>query len=190
LRGTAFPQPFQSRVVAVGHDKHSFSLVRRAAFSRAKYSPRRFVTKAFQVCNDLSESKANVSFHVLKETELWSKKSNAACDVGPKMSWVVCSFSESGCTKWLTRVATSKNVHAVTKLCPWEGLKIRPYRCWVHESRFHFSDQVRNGEGFDLTKSDAAQIWDCSFKSNFDAAISGTKAEMSCLGSIHIMFLS
>ena len=51
-------------------------------------------------------------------------------------------------------VASSKDVHSATKLFPREGFKIRPDRCCVHESRFHFSDQVRAGETFDLTKSD------------------------------------
>jgi hypothetical protein len=158
----------------VGHDEHSLALVRRAAFSRAKYSPRRFVTKAFQVCNDFSESKADVSFDILEEAELWSKKSNAACDVGPKMSWVVGSEPLSGCAEWLAWVASRKNVHLISKLFPWESFKIRPYRCWVHESRFHFCNQVRNGEGFDLTKSDCAHSWEDSFKSKFNASVSGT----------------
>jgi hypothetical protein len=109
---------FQSLVVAVGHDKHSLSLVRRANFSRAEYSPRRLVTKAFQICNDFSESKADMSFDIFKEAELWAKKSNAACDVGPKMSWVVCSKSLPGCTKWLAWVAARENVHQPRKLCP------------------------------------------------------------------------
>jgi hypothetical protein len=51
----------------VGHDKDPLSLVRRTAFSRAEYSPRRFVTKFFQFSNDFSKSKANMSFDILKE---------------------------------------------------------------------------------------------------------------------------
>jgi hypothetical protein len=137
----------------VGHDKHSLSLVRRANFSRAEYSPRRFVTKFFQFSNDFSQSKADVSFDIFEEAELWSKNANALCDVRPEMSGVVCSFSKSGCTEWLAGVTSSEEVHAFRKLCPWEGFKIRPDRCRVHKSRFHFCDQVRNGEGFDLTKS-------------------------------------
>jgi hypothetical protein len=158
----------------VGQDKNPLALVRRTALSRAEYSPRRFVTKFFQFSNDFSQSKGNVSFHVLEETELWSKKSNAACDVGPKMSWIVCSKSLSGCAEWLAWVASRKNVHLISKLFPWEGLKIRPYRCWVHESRFHFCNQVRNCEGFDLTKSDCAHSWEDSFKSKLNASVSGT----------------
>jgi hypothetical protein len=137
----------------VGHDKHSLSLVRRANFSRAEYSPRRFVTKFFQFSNDFSQSKADVSFDIFEEAELWSKNANALCDVRPEMSGVVCSKSLSGCAEWLAGVTSRKNVHLISKLCPWEGFKIRPYRCWVHESRFHFCNQVCDGKGFDLTKS-------------------------------------
>jgi hypothetical protein len=108
--------PFQSLAAQVGQDKHSLSLVRRAAFSRAEYSKRRLITKLFQFSNDFSESKGNVSFDVLEETELWSKKSNAACDVGPKMSWVVCSKSLACAAEWLARVAPREDIHAVTKL--------------------------------------------------------------------------
>jgi hypothetical protein len=121
----------------VGQDKYSFSLVRRAAFSRAKYSPRRFVTKAFQVCNDFSESKGNVSFNILEEAELWSKKSNAACDVGPKMSWVVCSGSLAGCTEWLTGVTSREDVHHASKAFPREGLEIAPDRSRIKLPAFH-----------------------------------------------------
>jgi hypothetical protein len=112
-------------------------LVRRAAFSRAKYAPRRFVTKAFQVCNDFSESKADVSFDVLKKAEFWSKKSNAACDVRPKMSWVVCSGSLAGATEWLTRVAPREDVHQSRKLFPREGLEIAPDRSRIKLPAFH-----------------------------------------------------
>jgi hypothetical protein len=132
------------------------------------------ITKLFQFSNDFSESEADVSLDILEEAELWSKNANAACDVGPKMSWVVGAAPQAGCTEGLAGVASSEDVHAVTKLFPWEGFKIRPDRCRVHESRFHFCDQVRASESFDLTKSDCAQIWEDSFKSKFNAAVSGT----------------
>jgi hypothetical protein len=38
-------------------------------FSRAKYSPRRFVTSFFQIADDCRESQRYVSFDVLKEDE-------------------------------------------------------------------------------------------------------------------------
>jgi len=181
------PVSFQSLVVAVGQDKHSFALVRRTAFSRAEYSKRRFVTKLFQLSNDFSEAETDVSLDVLEEADSGPKKANSACDVRPQVSGVVGSKALSGRGERLAGVTSSEDVHAVTKLCPREGFKIRPDRCRVHESRFHFSDQVRDGEGFDLTKSDCAQSWEDSLESKFNAAISGTKADVcNCFGSIHI----
>jgi hypothetical protein len=128
-----------------------------------------------------------VSFDILKEAELGSQNLNSVCDKRPEMPMVVCAEALSGCAEWLAGIAPSEDVHAATKLCPWEGFKIRPDRCCVHESRFHFCDQVRAGEGFDLTKSDRAQIWDNSVQSKLNAAVSGTKSDVcNCFGSIHI----
>jgi len=182
------PVSFQSLVVAVGHDKHSFALVARTAFSRAEYSPRHSITQLFQIADDAGESQRNVSLDVFEEADSGPKKSNAACDVRPQVSWVVGAKALSGCAEWLAGITSSEDVHAVTKLCPWEGFKIRPYRCRVHESRFHFSNQVRASEGFDLTKSDCAQSWEDSLKGKFNASVSSAKAEVcSCRGSIHII---
>jgi hypothetical protein len=129
-----------------------------------------------------------MSFDILKEAELGSQNPNSVCDKRPEVAGVVGAESLSGCAEWLAGIAPSEDVHAVTKLCPWEGFKIRPDRCCVHESRFHFCDQVRAGEGFDLTKSDRAQISDNSVESQLNTAVSGTKSEVcSCLGSIHII---
>ncbi len=178
---------FQSRVDGVGHNEHSLALVWRAAFSRAKYSPRRFVTKAFQVCNDISESEANVSLDILEETDAGSQNGNSGCNAWPEVSWIVGSEAFTGCAEWLAGITASEDVHTVSKWFPREGFKIRPNRCWVHKSRFHFCNQVRNGEGFDLTKSDCAQSWEDSFKSKFNASASRTKPDVcNCFGSIHI----
>jgi hypothetical protein len=57
-----------------------------------------------------------VSFDVLEEAQSGLKKLNAACDVGPKMSWVAGSKALTCCAKWLTRVAASEEVHAARKL--------------------------------------------------------------------------
>ena len=128
-----------------------------------------------------------MALDILEEAESWLKKSNSVCDKGPEVSWVVSSESFTGCAEWLAWVATSEDVHAVTKICPWEGLKIRPDRSAVQESRFHFCDQVRAGEGFDLTKSDRAQISDNSVESKLNAAVSGTKADVcKFFGIIHM----
>jgi hypothetical protein len=104
---------------------------------------------------------------------------------------VFCAESLSGCGKWLAGVTGHKEVHSVTKVLAWEGLNIRPERCWVQESRFHFCNQVRAGEAFDLAISDDAQIWDCSFKSEMNPAVSGAPLDhCNVFGIIHIAFLS
>jgi hypothetical protein len=128
-----------------------------------------------------------MSFDVLKETDPGSEKSNTICNPRPEMSRVLLSFALTGCAEGLAGISPSEDVHAVTKRSPREGIKIRPDRCWVHESRFHFRNQICDGEGFDLTKSDCAQIWDCSFESKLNAAVSSAQANVcNCLGSIHV----
>jgi hypothetical protein len=82
-------ESFQSLLLAVGQDEDTLPLVWRTAFSRAEYSPRRFVTQFFQVADDAGESQRDVSFDVLKEAHLGSHKSNSVCDERPKVSWVV-----------------------------------------------------------------------------------------------------
>jgi hypothetical protein len=103
------------------------------------------------------------------------------------VSWVFGSKSLSGCGEGLARITCHKDVHAISKGFAWKGFNIRPDRCCIHESRFHFSNQVRAGEGFDLAKSDCSQAWDCSFKSERNASVSGAPLKAcSCFGIIHI----
>lgn len=171
-------------------DEDPFALVRRTDFRRAKNSPRRFVTKLFQVTDDCGESHRNVPVNVFEEAGSWSKSPNSVCNERPQVSGVIFSETLSGGTEWLARVSSREDVHLSRKLCPWEGFKIRPDRSDVQLSFFHLRNQVADGEGFDLTKSDCAQIWDCSFKSEINASVSGTKADVcNCFGSIHIFVL-
>lgn len=99
----------------------------------------------------------------------------------------ICADDGSCCE---ARVAAREDVHQSTKLCEVEGLEIRPDRCWVQESRFHFRDQVRDGEGFDLTNSDCAQASDSSAESEINSTVPGAQANMICFGMIHIHFPS
>jgi hypothetical protein len=64
-----------------------------ADFRRAKNSPRRFVTKLFQVADDCGESHRDVPVDILKETLAWSHDSDAIFDPWPEVSGVV--FAES-----------------------------------------------------------------------------------------------
>jgi len=129
-----------------------------------------------------------VSLDVLKEASLWSHSSNAVCDPGPEVAGVFLAESLSGAAEWLAWITAREDTHAVAKRSPREGFKIRPDRCLVHESRFHFRDHVGSGKGFDLTNSDCAQIWDCSFESEINAAVSSAKADVcNWVGRIHVM---
>lgn len=109
-------ESFQSLAFAVGQDEDSLALMRCANFTRAEYSPRRFVTNAFQFADDPSESQRDVSFDVLKEADSGSHSSNSICDPWPEMSGVVFSKSFSGCGEWLAGITSREDVHAVTKL--------------------------------------------------------------------------
>lgn len=137
-----------------------------------------------------------MSFDVLEEAEAWSHVSDGVADVWPEMSWVIGSLPLARCGERLARIPRHKEVHLVTKGSAREGFKIRPDRCAVQESRFHLCDQVRDGEGFDLTKSDKAQTWDCSAESEMYARVSCTKlngcegsGDWSVLGMIHKTYL-
>jgi len=172
----------------VGQDENPLALVRCADFSRREYSPRCSVTDLFQFSDDLSESKADVSLDILKEAHGWPANPNSVCDPRPQMSWVVLAESFPCGAEGLARVASREDVHFAAKLLPREGLNIRPDRCRIQASRFHFSDQVRAGERFDLANSDCSQIWDCSLESEINAAVPGAKANVcNWLGSIHVM---
>jgi hypothetical protein len=129
-----------------------------------------------------------MSFDVFKEAELRLEKSNTVCDIGPEVARIVFASTLPGCAEWLAGVATSEDVHAISKCFPREGLKIRPDRCWVQESRFHFCNQVRDSECFDLRVSDCPHIWDNSLESEINASVSGTKADVcNCFGIIHVI---
>jgi hypothetical protein len=56
-----------------------------------------------------------MSFDVFKEAAPRSEKSNAVCDVGPEMPWVVFASALPGCTEGLAWIASSEDVHSVTK---------------------------------------------------------------------------
>ena len=129
-----------------------------------------------------------MSFDVLKEAQGWLENANSVCDPRPQVSRVVLAESLPCCAEGLARVAARQDVHFSVKAGPREGLNIRPDRCCVQASRFHFCDQVRAGERFDLTKSDCSQIRDCSFKSEINASVSSAEADVcNWLGSIHVI---
>ena len=157
----------------MGHDEDPFSLMDSVAdFTRAEYAPRRFITSCFQVANDFSESKGDVSFDVFKEALNRSNCVDDFEDVGPEVSGVILSFSFSRLREWLTGIASSNNVNSVSKDFRREGFKIRVNRCGIQEILFHLCDQVFDCEGFDLHITDDSMAKSGKLKSSLDSTVS------------------
>jgi hypothetical protein len=146
--------------------------VRCANFSRAEYSPRRFVTKSDQIIDDLSESQADVSFDVLEKAANRSNCSYVVVDEWPEVSWVFGAFAQSSGAKRLAGITASEHINSVSKAVCWQGFKIRPHRCRNQLSRLHLCNQVRSGEGFDLHMSDCSMLIPGKLKSSLDATVS------------------
>jgi len=109
-------------------------------------------------------------------------------DVWEEVSWVFNAFTLSSSTEWLAREATTKDVHASTKLSVREGFNVREDRCCIQFSRFHLCNQVRDRESFPLHVSDLSQIWENSSESKPNAFVSRAEAEVcNCFGIIHIV---
>lgn len=178
---------FQSRAAAVGQDEDALALVRCANFSRAEYSPRRCVTKAPQVSEDIPQSEADVSFDVLEEADAGLAKSNSVCDVGPEMPGIVCPSALSSGTERLAGVTPREDIHAAVKVAEWEGFKITPYRGRIKVPAFHPRRQEAAGILFDLRVSDCSQAWQDSSEPQVDTAVAGAKRDVSELGRIHVI---
>jgi hypothetical protein len=121
---------------------------------------------------------ADDALDVFEEDEVWLTLGNASENVGEEMAGVFVALSLSCGAERLARETAREDVHESVKASKWEGPQIRPNRCRVQESRFHFRDQIRTGEGFDLTKSDCAQASDDLVKSKVNAAVSSAEGEM------------
>jgi hypothetical protein len=115
------------------------------------------------------------AINIFEEAELGLHEGDLPDEERPEVAGVFISETLAGCGKSLAGKPACKDAHFAAKRESREGFKIRPDRCRVQESRFHFCDQIRGCEGFDLTKSDDAQIWDCSTKSEMDACVACTE---------------
>lgn len=173
-------------------DEGAFALVARPDFSRTEYSCRCPVTHALQFSEDMEQNgrssgvAPSVAFElgtddsldVFKEHETGSALGDSAQDVREKVAGVFVASALAGGTERLAREAAREEVHESVKAAERVGSQISPDRCCVHESRVHFCDQVRTGEGFDLTKSDRAQASDSAAKPEVDASVTGAKADV------------
>lgn len=178
---------FQSRAAAVGQDEDALALVRSADFSRAEYSPRRCVTKAFQVSEDIPQPKGDMSLDVLEEADAGLAKSNSVCDVGPEMPRIVCPSALAGGAERLAGVTPREDIHAAVKVAEWEGFKITPNRGRIKVPAFHPRRQEAAGILFDLRVSDCSQVWQHSSEPQINTAVAGAKRDVSELGRIHVI---
>ena len=175
-------------------------------FARTEYSPRAIVTCAFQFSEDMEQYwgacgvspalpgkfGADEAFDVFEEDGRRPADFDAGENIRKEVPWVLVPDPLAGLAERLAREAATEDVHATAKLSPRESFKIRPDRCRVQGALFHLCNQIRAGEGFDFTKSDCPQIWDCSLKPDINASVSGAKTDVCdwciCFGIIHIYF--
>jgi hypothetical protein len=128
-----------------------------------------------------------MAFDVFEEADPWPHIGNAICDVGPEVAWILLATSLSRVAEWLARIPSREDVHQSAKAPELEGFKIRPDRCRIQASRFHFRDQISAGKCFDLAVSDSAQSRDNSPESEINPGVSRTEGHVcNCLGSSHI----
>ena len=196
----------ETRGVVQAEDEDAFAPMRCADFSRTAYSPRTHVTCALQFSEDMEQYRracrvgpavpcefcAEEALDIFEEDRPWPTDFDSGENIRKEVPWVLVPGSLAGLAERLAREAATEDVHATAKLSPRESFKIRPDRCRVQGALFHLCNQIRAGEGFDFTKSDCPQIWDCSLKSEINASVSGAEADVCdgciCFGSIHIFF--
>ena len=129
-----------------------------------------------------------MSFDVLEKTHSWLKKSNSVCDPRPEVARVFFSCSFSCGRERLAWVSRNEDVHQSVKRFVREGFKIVPKRCDIHESRFHFTDEIGLSEPLKFTICEGSHSFAKDvFESKSNASIAGAHFN-SCDGSIHIIF--
>tara|TARA_R110000851_G_scaffold35978_3_gene94253 strand:+ start:695 stop:1108 length:414 start_codon:yes stop_codon:yes gene_type:complete len=117
----------------------------------------------------------NNPLDVFEEDKSWLNSSYCIFYVWEKVSWVFIAFPVSRLREGLAGETAAQNICSFWNALQWQGFKIRPNRCRIHFSRFHFRNQVRDCVGFDLANKDSSQSWQASFKSDIDPSVSSTQ---------------
>jgi hypothetical protein len=164
----------------------------RAAFFRREYSPRWLATAIFHAISEISQvgkhfakAERDMSLDVLKKAVSRSNNPNCSPDPRPQVARIFFAFPLASRAEPLAGIGSDKKVDAISEWFAWETLAIRPDRKRVQESRFHFRNHIGNSVGFDLTSSDAAQIWDNSPESDMISAVAKEPLDCSDRGIIH-----
>ncbi len=99
-------------------DEHPLPHMRRPSFLRREQSPRWLATAVFhsvseqsQFGKDLTQSEADMSFHILKPDESGSNNLNCPPHKRPEMPRVILSFSLPRAAERRARVTRKEHVH-------------------------------------------------------------------------------
>lgn len=95
----------------------------------------------------------------------------------PEIALVFLGKALAGEAVRLARDAANEAVNAATPCAAVEGSGIAPDRSFIHETRSHRCDQVRDGEGFPLHHADRASAWHCQSDAEVEPAASGADGE-------------
>jgi hypothetical protein len=117
------------------------------------------------------ESKAEMTWHVLKEAVLRPNSPDDSRNMRPKVSWVGFPLSLACEAERLARVARKDEIKAASKSLCREGSQVRPQSLDSQATFRSLCLQVRHGVGFDLHCNDSQRVCQCAGKSELQAAV-------------------
>lgn len=115
---------------------------------------------------------------VLEEAPFGADITNKSFDVGPEMAGIVSSALSAGNAEGLTGVSANEAIHESSKTVSGEGRKIAPDRARGKSPFFHATKKDAARVGFPFRHSDTLSVWDHSFKSDVQAAVSSTEGDI------------
>jgi len=94
----------------------------------------------------------------------------------------------TGTTEGLAGKTRKDEIKASSKSLCREGSQVRPQSLDSQLALFSLSDQVRQGEGFDLHCNDPKRVRQCAGQPEFESTVSAAKRQnRDVLGIIHII---
>jgi hypothetical protein len=112
---------FIAFAAAVGQNKESFPLMRRADFVRREYSRRNSVAHLLQVSGNFAKTESDVSRDILEPNKSGLRLSDNAGNLRPEMTGIGSPEPLAGLAEGRTRVACNDAIHNSTPRVPFEG---------------------------------------------------------------------
>ena len=109
-----------------------------------------------------TESKAEMTRHVLKEAPFGLNSPYDSLNMRPKVPGISFSFPLAGKAERLARVAANDAIKAASKSLCREGAQVRPQSLDSQATFRSLCLQVRQGVGFDLHSNDAQRVCQCA----------------------------